>query len=372
MPSVPPGGFKDQTSYEHFELEFNAFVKKCQTEGTPSSAAHVGTRSPFQLAIMISPLYLLVTLRLSTRSFHRRTVIDLAARLGPHRPSCIWAVESAIWDALFRLAEGRISVYTALRGLADSLQSDLDVSSNCEADRQWFAPNLSPKYNPSVSLPRINSLELDTASQSSTITEPSSRNNDQQSHLLSSPITESALAASAPQPVSPNGLAVYDQESQSARVDSSLPQGYEDLIVNHSEAVNTTDAAQSSFTQSQNSPTWSPQPTSPSESPIHSETTANYRVISRKEHHDRNPVVNASANRDPLQNDTLDVQDKGNGSDLNSGQFNERSANDSNSIEDSLSSIRYSDKHSRDNDESESSMSVDSITRTPQGTFLYM
>jgi hypothetical protein len=88
-------------------------------------------------------MYLMVTLRLSTKSFHRRTVIDLAARLGPHKPPRVLAVENMIWDAIFRLAEGRVSVYTALRDLANSLPwSDVDVASNCDADKQWFAPRL--------------------------------------------------------------------------------------------------------------------------------------------------------------------------------------------------------------------------------------
>jgi hypothetical protein len=67
---------------------------------------------------MISSLYLLITRRLSTKSFHRRTVIDFAARLGPHKPPRLLAVENLIWDAVFRLAEGHISVYTVLRNLA--------------------------------------------------------------------------------------------------------------------------------------------------------------------------------------------------------------------------------------------------------------
>ena len=92
---------------------------------------------------MISPLYLFMTFRLSTKSFHRRTVIDLAARLGPHKPPRIWAVESAIWDAIFRLAEGRISAYRVLCDLAKSLPwSDIEEASNCDADKQWFNPSL--------------------------------------------------------------------------------------------------------------------------------------------------------------------------------------------------------------------------------------
>ena len=84
-----------------------------------------------------------MTFRLSTKSFHRRTVIDLAARLGPHKPPRVLAVESAIWDAIFRLAEGRISVYKALSDLANSLPwSDIDIARNCDTDKQWFTPSL--------------------------------------------------------------------------------------------------------------------------------------------------------------------------------------------------------------------------------------
>lgn len=136
-------GFQDQEAYECFEIEYDTFIKKCQTEGCPSSTALVGSRSPLQLAVMISPIYLLMTFRLSTKSFHRRTVIHLAAKLGPHKTPRILAVESAIWDAIFRLAEGRISVYRVLCDLAKSLPwSDIEEASNCDADKEWFTPPL--------------------------------------------------------------------------------------------------------------------------------------------------------------------------------------------------------------------------------------
>ena len=136
----PSSGFQDRESYKRFETEYNAFIKKCQTEGCSSSAAHVASRSPFQLANMISSLYLMVTRRLSTKSFHRRTVIGVSAKLGPHKPARLLVVENMIWDAVFRLAEGRISVYTVLRDLANSLPwSDIDMSFNCDADKQWFS-----------------------------------------------------------------------------------------------------------------------------------------------------------------------------------------------------------------------------------------
>ncbi|KIJ90289.1 hypothetical protein K443DRAFT_15357 [Laccaria amethystina LaAM-08-1] len=150
LPSMPPGGFQDINSYNSFELEYNAFLKKCQTEGCPLSA-HVRSRSPFQLACLISPLYLLATIRLSTKSFHRRTVIDLAAKLGPHKSPRVLAVESLIWDALFRLAEGHTSAYVVLRDLAQSLPwSDIDSAARCDADKQCFFPALPMSYAPAI------------------------------------------------------------------------------------------------------------------------------------------------------------------------------------------------------------------------------
>ena len=139
----PNSGFKDKESYDEFEVKYNAFLAKWQTEGTLSATANVASRSPVQLAVMLSPIYLLITPRLSTKSFHRRTVIDTAARLGSCKPPRLIAVESAIWDAIFRLAEGRVSVYTVLRDLSNSLPwADIDMASNCETDQLWFSPNI--------------------------------------------------------------------------------------------------------------------------------------------------------------------------------------------------------------------------------------
>jgi hypothetical protein len=141
MNTNPSSGFQDKESCDRFEVEYNKFIEKCGTEGCLSSAAPVGSRSPFQLAVMLSPMYLLSTFRLSTKSFHRRAVIDLAARLGPHKPPIILAVENVIWDAIFSLAEGRLSVYQVLCNLAYSLPwSDIDTASN--SDQQWFKPAL--------------------------------------------------------------------------------------------------------------------------------------------------------------------------------------------------------------------------------------
>ena len=55
------------------------------------------------------------------KSYNRRTLIDLAAKLGPQKPPLILKVENLIWDALFKLAEGHFLVHDILLELANSL-----------------------------------------------------------------------------------------------------------------------------------------------------------------------------------------------------------------------------------------------------------
>ena len=124
-------------------MEYEQFIENYRVEGCKSSASasHIASRSPLQLALMISPLYLLVTFRLSTKSFNRRTVIDLAAKLGPHKPPLVRDVEKLIWDALFKLADGPPSAYGVLRELVNSLPwSEINDVLNGNGDaEQWFS-----------------------------------------------------------------------------------------------------------------------------------------------------------------------------------------------------------------------------------------
>ena len=131
-------GHKDKKAYEGFVKKYEEFVRKWEVEGCHTSVSRVGDRSPLQLALMISPLYLFVTSRLSTKSYNRRTLIDLAAKLGPRKPPLISKVENLIWDSLFKLAEGRLNVYDVLLGLSNSLPWDeIDGDLN-RVTKTWF------------------------------------------------------------------------------------------------------------------------------------------------------------------------------------------------------------------------------------------
>lgn len=134
----PSSGIKDEASFEAFATEYEKFLKKCEEEGCSSSPSRVSSRSPLQLALMISPLYLLNTARLSLKSFHRRSIIDVAAKLGPKKPSLILTIENLIWDAIFKLAEGHSTVYDIIRELVESLPwSEID-GELIPGAREWF------------------------------------------------------------------------------------------------------------------------------------------------------------------------------------------------------------------------------------------
>ena len=129
-------------AYDFFIGQYEEYIQNYSLEGQSSSAS-VASRTPLQLALMISPLYLFMTRRLSRKSFHRGLLIDMAARLGPHKPPLLLSVEELIWNAVFKLAEGPSSVYNVLNDLANSLPWSGDTGINEELNygtEQWFIP----------------------------------------------------------------------------------------------------------------------------------------------------------------------------------------------------------------------------------------
>lgn len=132
-------GHKDKESFQLFASKYEEHIQNYRVEGPTSSVSNIGSRTPLQLALMISPLYLFMTRRLSAKSFHRQLVIDVAARLGPHKHPLLISVEDCIWEAIFKLADGPSSVYEVLEGLASSLPWNMiNDQLNCGTE-QWFA-----------------------------------------------------------------------------------------------------------------------------------------------------------------------------------------------------------------------------------------
>lgn len=57
-------------------------------------------------------------IHLLTKSFHCRTIVYLAAKIGPHKFLCNMAVQTLILDASFHRADGHTSDYVVLQNLA--------------------------------------------------------------------------------------------------------------------------------------------------------------------------------------------------------------------------------------------------------------
>lgn len=123
--------------YDDFIQAYTKFIQAESTESDVATAP-IAFRNSFHLSVIISPLYLLAPSHLFKKSFNRRTIIDFAARLGPHKPPTIEAIEKLIWDSLFKLSNGNVEVGDVLRELAASISPlDLDKGRYSE-DETWF------------------------------------------------------------------------------------------------------------------------------------------------------------------------------------------------------------------------------------------
>jgi hypothetical protein len=87
-------------------------------------------RAPLQLALLISPIYLLFPLPLYKRSFNRQLMLSIGEALGNRKPALIVEVEKAIWRVVFALVEGPllnffVSYAKICRGIELLLQKTL-------------------------------------------------------------------------------------------------------------------------------------------------------------------------------------------------------------------------------------------------------
>src|SRR6266511_103125 len=62
--------------------------------------------APLHLALLISPIYLLLPVQLFKKSYNRHMMLSISQSLGNKKPKIILDVEMAIWRTLFSLASG--------------------------------------------------------------------------------------------------------------------------------------------------------------------------------------------------------------------------------------------------------------------------
>jgi hypothetical protein len=78
-------------------------------------------RAPLHLALLVSPIYLLLPSQHHKRSFNRETMVRLSTCLGNSKPQVVLDVEMAIWKSLFSLASGGIDPFDLLQKLSVEL-----------------------------------------------------------------------------------------------------------------------------------------------------------------------------------------------------------------------------------------------------------
>ena len=131
-----PSQFFDQISQQEY-AEVSANLLQCH-EKSGGSSGHASLCAPFHLALFISPIYLLFPFRIVKQSFHRRSVIEVSHRLGPHKPSTVLKIEGLIWDAVFAIAERPLDIQDILANLALQIP-DADFVSCSPEEKQWFS-----------------------------------------------------------------------------------------------------------------------------------------------------------------------------------------------------------------------------------------
>ena len=93
----------------------------CQSSG--KSNANSSLRFPLQMALLISPLCLLLPINLEKRSFSRGTLMQWSIRLGALKPAVFRQTEKTIWKAVLDIVNRPGDYMAILKGLASAFPS---------------------------------------------------------------------------------------------------------------------------------------------------------------------------------------------------------------------------------------------------------
>jgi hypothetical protein len=94
-------------------------------------------RAPLHLALLISPIYLLLPIQHFKKSYNRHTMLSISTCLGNSKPQVIIDIEMAIWRTIFSLASGMDDPFDLLHQLSAALPWD-SIHAASSMDSQWF------------------------------------------------------------------------------------------------------------------------------------------------------------------------------------------------------------------------------------------
>lgn len=138
----------------------------CRTSGkvNPNSAL----RFPLQLALLISPLCLLLPLNLEKRSFNRGALIQWSIYLGAHKPDVLQQTEKRIWKAILDIVNQPSDYVAILKVLASTFPPTYieELRNQSENVTGWF--NIQSEVHSSAGSNAVqNSQECNTDDQAS-------------------------------------------------------------------------------------------------------------------------------------------------------------------------------------------------------------
>lgn len=97
-------------------------------------------RAPLHLALLISPIYLLLPVQLFKKSYNRYTMLHISQSLGNNKPKLLLDVEKAIWRTLFDLALGTLDPFDLLQRLSDQLPwNEIKAVWSRDFESKWFS-----------------------------------------------------------------------------------------------------------------------------------------------------------------------------------------------------------------------------------------
>lgn len=106
---------------------------------SPKLNPNSSLRFPLQLALLISPLCLLLPVNLDKRSFGRATLMQLSIRLGACKPELLRQTEKMLWKAILDIVNRPGEYLAIMEGLASAFPTSRiqELESHPESMPEW-------------------------------------------------------------------------------------------------------------------------------------------------------------------------------------------------------------------------------------------
>ncbi|KAF8884579.1 hypothetical protein CPB84DRAFT_1850624 [Gymnopilus junonius] len=128
--------FKDELNDAEYLAELNDgsfYLEDHHGESASSSRSAAGLRAALHLALLVSPLYLLLTFCISSKSFSRRLALETFAKHARCKHPLVETCESHVLQSAERLSRGDIHPDRVLLDLVDVLPwSEIEAASNTD------------------------------------------------------------------------------------------------------------------------------------------------------------------------------------------------------------------------------------------------